>query len=133
MLNNNEETMIKLKTALVTKKISQLQFNVYKLLLTIPPGEVTTYKQIASNVKCNSPRAIGQALRRNPFAPDVPCHRVVKSNLTLGGFSGGTTNKTVEKKMKLLMSEGVTFQTDETDQCCDATVSRKHLEFKMLK
>ncbi|CRK97403.1 CLUMA_CG010793, isoform A [Clunio marinus] len=99
-----------LKKALINKTITKLQFDVYMVLLNIPAGKVTTYKNIANIVKCNSSRAIGQALRRNPFAPDVPCHRVVKSDLTLGGFSGSTGNKTVERKLKILQSEGVEFQ-----------------------
>lgn len=76
-------------------------------------------------MKCNSARAIGQALRKNPFAPDVPCHRVVKANFTLGGFAGSIGNGTVEKKKNLLQDEGVKFQTlpAKQDQWSDAKVN----------
>lgn len=76
------------KAAFANKSITKLQHDVYLVLLNVPPGKTTTYGQIAKKVNCNSARAIGQALRKNPFAPEVPCHRVVKANLSLGGFSG---------------------------------------------
>jgi methylated-DNA-[protein]-cysteine S-methyltransferase len=98
---------IKLKKAQLNKTITELQYKIYIELLKIPAGKVTTYKQIAKQVKCNSPRAIGQALKKNPYAPDVPCHRVVKSNLSLGGFAGSFEDDKVSKKLKLLISEGV--------------------------
>lgn len=53
----------------------------------IPKGKVSTYGALSQVLK-SSPRAVGQALRRNPFAPQVPCHRVIASTLELGGFSG---------------------------------------------
>ena len=55
----------------------------------IPRGETRTYGEIARAVGSpRSARAVGQALARNPFAPDVPCHRVVRSDGGLGGYSG---------------------------------------------
>mmetsp|Transcript_64387 Transcript_64387/g.152323 ORF Transcript_64387/g.152323 Transcript_64387/m.152323 type:complete len:102 (+) Transcript_64387:186-491(+) len=53
------------------------------------------------------PQAVGQALRRNPFAPVVPCHRVVSSDLALHGFSGSTDCAQLDRKRKLLEDEGV--------------------------
>jgi methylated-DNA-[protein]-cysteine S-methyltransferase len=111
----SSQLYMKLKKAHLSKTISDLQYKVYTQLLSIPAGKVATYNQIAKAVKCNSPRAIGQALKKNPYAPEVPCHRVIKSNLTLGGFSGSIENKTVEKKLKLLKSEGVQFQPAKED------------------
>ncbi|KAK3941716.1 6-O-methylguanine DNA methyltransferase [Diplogelasinospora grovesii] len=61
--------------------------SVWSLLLQIPPGSYTTYGIIATHLR-SSPRAVGNALRRNPFAPEVPCHRVVASDRSLGGFKG---------------------------------------------
>lgn len=58
-----------------------------QLCKAIPPGKVTTYGAMASALH-SSARAVGQAMRRNPFAPRVPCHRVIAVNLELGGFSG---------------------------------------------
>lgn len=130
MLKNESEIIIKLKKALIDKRISQLQHDVYKFLLTIPPGKVSTYKEISKHLKCNSPRAIGQALRKNPFAPEIPCHRVVNTSLKLGGFCGSTSDKTVENKMKLLMDEGVKFQPpkEELSLCLsEIMVAKEHV------
>jgi methylated-DNA-[protein]-cysteine S-methyltransferase len=55
----------------------------------------------------SSPRAIGQALRRNPFAPIVPCHRIVASTGSLTGFGGETDQKALDKKKSLLAKENV--------------------------
>jgi len=72
---------------------------------------VTTYQSLARAIGCGSARAVGQALRRNPFAPQVPCHRVIASDLTLGGFNGSSSPETLAKKVALLASEGVEFQS----------------------
>lgn len=56
---------------------------------------------------------VGNALRRNPFAPQVPCHRVIANNLFIGGFQGvwDLKGETAPKKLKLLKNEGVTFDS----------------------
>jgi len=82
---------------------------VYTALRRIPAGRVITYTALARRIHCRSPRAIGQALRANPFAPDVPCHRVIASDLTPGGFQGKMNGPVLAKKLRLLRSEGVTF------------------------
>lgn len=79
----------------------------YELLKTVPAGKVTTYKYLAHGVGTNAYRAIGQFMRANPFAPEVPCHRVVASNGSLGGFQGQTKGEAMEHKIALLKSEGV--------------------------
>ncbi|CAK7205148.1 hypothetical protein SEUCBS139899_007913 [Sporothrix eucalyptigena] len=72
---------------------------VWSLLCQIPAGSVTTYAHMAAHLN-SSPRAVGNALRRNPFAPDVPCHRCVATGGGLGGFKGvGPPKKTVTKKL----------------------------------
>lgn len=60
----------------------------------------------------SSPRAVGQALRRNPFAPVVPCHRVVAADRYIGGFCGtwGTDEAQVQRKRRMLEEEGVSFE-----------------------
>ena len=73
----------------------------------IPKGRVTTYGLIARKLRTKAYRAVGNACRKNPYAPRVPCHRVVRSDGTVGGFGGRTSGKTVEKKIKLLSEEGV--------------------------
>jgi len=126
MVSGKESTemIAKLDKALLIKQITKLQYNVYIQLLNIPKSKVTTYKEMAKAVKCNSARAVGQALRKNPFAPEVPCHRVVRSDLTLGGFSGSLNS---EKKMKILESEGVLFTETKDSQCSQAKVSKKSI------
>jgi len=82
---------------------------VYDALQLIPRGKVTTYGLLGNYISCASAQAIGQALKRNPFAPDTPCHRVVKSDLTIGGFQGEREGAPISKKRRLLESEGVVF------------------------
>jgi len=82
---------------------------VYAATRRIPRGKVTTYGLLAGEIGCGSSRAVGQALARNPFAPVVPCHRVIRSDMTTGGFSGAKAGPTVEKKVRLLKKEGVVF------------------------
>ncbi|KAL4458839.1 hypothetical protein ABPG75_013704 [Micractinium tetrahymenae] len=82
----------------------------YAVCKCIPAGRVATYGALAE-VLGSAPRACGQALRRNPFAPVVPCHRVIAASLELGGFSGswGVGCANVDKKRRLLSEEGVQF------------------------
>jgi methylated-DNA-[protein]-cysteine S-methyltransferase len=80
---------------------------VWKLMERIPRGNVTTYGQIARKLNTKAYRAVGNACRKNPYAPRVPCHRVVRSDGTIGGFGGKTSGKTVEKKRLLLREENV--------------------------
>lgn len=80
---------------------------VWKFMEKIPKGKVTTYGLIARKLNTNAYRAVGNACRENPYAPRVPCHRVVKSDGTIGGFGGKTSGKTIEKKIRLLRKEGV--------------------------
>jgi methylated-DNA-[protein]-cysteine S-methyltransferase len=80
---------------------------VWKLMERIPRGNVTTYGQIARKLNTKAYRAVGNACRKNPYAPRVPCHRVVRSDGTIGGFGGKTSGKTVEEKRLLLREENV--------------------------
>lgn len=80
---------------------------VYQLLLQVPQGRVTTYKALAQAMGNQAYQAVGNALKNNPDAPRIPCHRVVKSNGQLGGFNGHTQGKEIQRKMRLLESEGV--------------------------
>ena len=75
---------------------------VYAALKKIPAGRVITYAALARRIGCRSPRAIGQALRANPFAPEVPCHRVIASDLMAGGFQGYTVGPAMVRKLRLL-------------------------------
>lgn len=91
------------------KTLSAFQKRVLAAVVTIPRGFVTTYAALGEAVGCASPRAIGQALRRNPYPPQVPCHRVVRSDGTPGGFFGDTSEAAIHKKADLLAAEGIAF------------------------
>ncbi len=80
---------------------------VLKATQQIPLGYVTSYGAIAEAVG-GSPRAVGNVMASNPFAPIVPCHRVVKSDLTLGGYGGG-----LKVKVELLGREKRGFSTSK--------------------
>lgn len=78
---------------------------VYKAVLSIPLGQVRTYKWVAA--KAGSPRAyraVGQILKRNPYPLIIPCHRVIKSSRELGGYVFGAKHKqlllVLEKEIK---------------------------------
>lgn len=73
----------------------------------IPKGRVTTYGLVAKKLNTKAYRAVGNACRRNPYAPRVPCHRVVRSDGTVGGFGGKTSGKNVKKKIQMLRKEHV--------------------------
>ena len=79
---------------------------VYKVVAAIPEGKVSTYKEVAKAISCRSFRAVGQALKRNPNPVIMPCHRVVRSDGGIGGYSG-SDSKQVQKKIRLLESEGI--------------------------
>lgn len=66
---------------------TEFEARLHAVCKRIPRGKVATYGQLAK-VLGSAPRAVGQALRRNPYAPVVPCHRVIAASLELGGFSG---------------------------------------------
>ncbi|HRN70330.1 MAG TPA: MGMT family protein [Candidatus Woesebacteria bacterium] len=86
---------------------------VYELLRTVPKGKVVTYGQLAK--LAGSPkasRAVGMCMRNNPDAPRTPCHRVVASDGSLHGYSGGDG---IPTKKKMLLEEGVIFKGENVD------------------
>ena len=84
-------------------KGTKFQLKVWKYLKTIPKGHVKTYKEVAIGIKCpKSARAVANACGKNPYAPRIPCHRVIRSDGGLGGYSGIGGIKT---KRRLLKSE----------------------------
>lgn len=82
----------------------------YQTLKTkVPAGRVITYGGLAQLINHpNASRAVGNAMHKNPFAPEVPCHRVVKSNGELGGFARG-----LRAKITLLKKEGVAVKNNK--------------------
>ena len=94
------------------KILPGMSFNekVWALTARIPAGQVRTYADIARELGTKGYRAVGNALNRNPYAPAVPCHRVVGSNGSLTGFAGG-----VDKKRELLKGEGIKFRGERVE------------------
>jgi|TARA_B100000029_G_scaffold74485_1_gene66361 methylated-DNA-[protein]-cysteine S-methyltransferase len=81
----------------------RLEDKVYKKLLDVPSGKITTYGELAKAVGLkNGQRKIGQIMKNNPLPVVIPCHRVVKSDGTIGGYAFG-----VEIKVNMLSKEGV--------------------------
>ena len=81
---------------------TDFQILVWKEILKIPYGETRTYKEIAQAIgKPNSSRAVANACGKNPYAPDIPCHRVIRSDGKLGGYSGVGGVKMKEKLLKI--------------------------------
>lgn len=76
---------------------------------------MTTYKEIADALGTKGYRAIGQVLKKNPYAPVVPCHRVVKTDGSLGGFKGCAHGKEIVEKEMLLRKEGVEIKENKID------------------
>jgi len=108
------------------------------LIRAIPAGKVSTYKDVCAALGEGSPRSVGGALRNNPFAPRIPCHRVVASSFFVGGFKGewassssaaakseeiggenwhrpfrgGGMGPLQNEKVRMLVREGVSFGRD---------------------
>lgn len=81
----------------------KLEERVYKKLLEVPPGMVTTYGELAKAVGLkNGQRVIGRIMNKNPYPVIVPCHRVIKSNGQIGGYAWGEKIKT-----NMLSKEGM--------------------------
>lgn len=102
--------------------VTPFQQRVLQALCHVPTGKVTTYKYLAAHVQCGSQQAVGQALRRNPYAPAVPCHRVVAHARTLGGFGGARNGTKLDKKRKLLEQEGVMFDENDNNRVAQACI-----------
>ena len=80
----------------------------YKLLMRVPKGKVTTYAELARALGTNAYRAVGNSMNKNPYAPIVPCHRVIKSDGSLGGFAHGPA-----EKIARLRKEGIIVRGDK--------------------
>ena len=86
-------------------KGTRFQVKVWNYLKKIPKGEIRTYLQVAKAIgKPLAVRAVANAIAKNPYPPQIPCHRVIRSNGSLGGYSGKGGLKT---KKKLLKKEGI--------------------------
>ena len=86
---------------------TQFQLKVWSYLKKIPKGKLKTYAQVAKAIgKPKAVRAVANAIGKNPFPPKIPCHRVIRSDGKLGGYSAKGGIKT---KKKLLKNEGFSF------------------------
>ena len=86
-------------------KGTKFQLKVWKYLKKIPRGQIRTYSDVAKAInKPKSVRAVANAIGKNPYAPKIPCHRVIRSDGSLGGYSG---KGGINTKRKLLKSEGI--------------------------
>ncbi len=95
----------------VKMTLTDFKARVYRACLKIPRGRITTYGELARFIKHPSAgRAVGNALNRNPFAPNVPCHRVVRSDGNIGGFAGGRAAKS-----RLLRVEGIVIRKNKIE------------------
>ena len=84
---------------------TKFQLKVWNYLKKIPKGKVKTYKQVAKSIGMpKAARAVANACGKNPYAPKIPCHRVIRSDGGLGGYSG---RGGIRQKLKLLRSEKV--------------------------
>ena len=86
-----------------------IEEKIYRKLLEVPSGYVTTYSELAKAIDLkNGQRAVGQIMKKNPFPVIVPCHRVVKSDGTIGGYAYGT-----EIKKSMLSKEGLKINSNK--------------------
>ncbi len=86
---------------------TKFQIKVWNYLKRIPKGKVKTYNQVAKAIKKPfAVRAVANAIGKNPYPPKIPCHRVIRSDGSLGGYSGKGGIKT---KRLLLKKEGITL------------------------
>lgn len=84
---------------------------VYRIVRKIPAGKVTTYKATAKAIgKPKAARAVGNALNKSPGMPQVPCHRVIRSDGSVGGYAHGT-----KKKIKILKKEGIVIKNNKIE------------------
>jgi methylated-DNA-[protein]-cysteine S-methyltransferase len=83
-----------------------LEQKIYKKLLEVPKGNITTYGELAKAVGLNNgQRAVGKIMNKNPYPVIIPCHRVVMSTGKIGGYAYGENVKT-----KMLSDEGIEIQ-----------------------
>jgi methylated-DNA-[protein]-cysteine S-methyltransferase len=104
---------MKVETEIMEGRMTKgMSFNekVWAICARVPKGKVTTYAAIARKLGTVAYRAVGNAMNKNPYAPRVPCHRVVGSDGSLTGFAAG-----IEKKKRLLKAEGVIFVNGKVD------------------
>jgi methylated-DNA-[protein]-cysteine S-methyltransferase len=86
---------------------------IYAALRKVPKGRVTTYKELAKAVHSKAYRAVGTAMKCNPNAPKVPCHRVISSDGSIGGYMGKMKGKMIKTKIAMLQKEGIEIKNNK--------------------
>ena len=86
----------------MSKENKSFRARCYRVLSQVPEGKVTTYREIAAALHSRASRAVGSAMAKNERLIEIPCHRVVRSDGTIGQYALGP-----EKKAELLLKEGV--------------------------
>lgn len=114
-LHNTQDALTPANLSLIRSSphLTPFRKSVLTALCQVPHGQYTTYGTLSAYLH-SSPRAVGNALRNNPFAPGVPCHRVLATGGGLGGFKGswgkgGKEGVNDGEKLGLLTTEGVRF------------------------
>lgn len=93
-----------------TKEEKTFNERCYSILKRVPKGKVITYKALAHALNTKAYRAVGNAMNKNPYAPKVPCHRVVGSDGSMTGFASG-----IPAKVKMLKNEGIQVKNNKVD------------------
>ena len=92
-----------LSDILKDRNLSEFEKKVYRAVFEIPRGEVRSYKWVAKRIGLSGAyRAVGNALNKNPYPKVIPCHRIIKSDGSIGGYAKG-----IASKRMLLKSEGI--------------------------
>ena len=100
--NSKKQKFMKLQNG------TKFEIKVWNSISKIPRGEVRTYKELAIQInRPKSARAVANACGKNPYPVKIPCHRVIRSDGKLGGYSGKGGTKT---KKKLLKNEGYLYE-----------------------
>lgn len=91
------------------KQTMNIEQKIYKKLLEVPKGQITTYGELAKAVGLkNGQRVVGRVMNKNPYPVIVPCHRVIMSTGKIGGYAYGE-----HIKAKLLKDEGIEIENDK--------------------
>ena len=92
-----------------------MEKKIYKKLLTVPHGKITTYNELSKSIGLkNGQRLVGQMMKKNPFPVIIPCHRVIKSNGDIGGYLFG-----IDIKKNMLRKEGICIIKNKIDNFKD--------------
>lgn len=115
--NKDHDMAAQIKRIQSSTTLTPFRKQTLTLLCRIPPGRWSTYQAMSDYITATShktcARAVGSAMRNNPFAPEVPCHRILSSDGSIGGFHGdwGEEGRFAGKKKELLGEEGVKFDS----------------------